>query len=87
MISPPPAKIIWLYKRCQPLYTQLQQTVPAIEFMEEIPPNMKEETVFDTRFPTLIIIDDLMKSATTDEDVCDLFTEGAHHRNLNLITK
>ena len=85
MISPPPARIIWLYKRWQPLYTQLQRTVPAIEFTEGIPPDVKEETFLDTRFPTLIIIDDLMKSATTDQDVCDLFTEGAHHRNLSVI--
>ena len=85
MISPPPARIIWLYKRWQPLYTELQKTVPAVEFVEGIPPKVKENTFLDTRFPTLIIIDDLMKNATTDEDVCDLFTEGAHHRNLSVI--
>ena len=85
MISPPPARIIWLYKRWQPLYTELQKTVPAIEFVEGIPPNVKESTFLDTRFPTLIIIDDLMKNATSDEDICDLFTEGAHHRNLSVI--
>ena len=85
MISPPPARIIWLYKRWQPLYTELQKTVPAVEFVEGIPSNVKENTFLDTRFPTLIIIDDLMKNATSDEDVCDLFTEGAHHRNLSVI--
>ena len=85
MISPPPARIIWLYKRWQPLYTELQKTVPAIEFIEGIPSNVKENTFLDTRFPTLIISDDLMKNATSDEDVCDLFTEGAHHRNLSVV--
>ena len=85
MISPPPARIIWLYKRWQLLYTELQHTVPAVEFIDGIPPNVKEEAFLDTRFPTLIIIDDLMKSATADDNVCDLFTEGAHHRNLSVI--
>ena len=85
MISPPPVRIIWLYKRWQPLYTELQQTVPTIEFIDGIPPNVKEETFLDTRFPTLIIIDDLMKTATTDEGICDFFIEGAHHRNASVI--
>ena len=53
--------------------------------MEGIPPKVKENTFLDTRFPTLIVIDDLMKNATSDEDICDLFTDGAHHRNLSII--
>ena len=85
MVSPPPARIIWLYKRWKPLYTELQKSVPAIEFIEGIPPNVTENTFLDKQFPTLIIIDDLMKYATSDEDVCDLFTEGAHHRNLSVV--
>ena len=32
-----------------------------------------------------MIIDDLMKSVTIDDDVCDLFTEGAHHRKLSVV--
>ena len=72
-----------MYKTWQPLYTQLQSTVPGIEFVERILSNVKEETFCVSRFPTLIIIDDLMKNATADDDVCDLFTEGALHRNLS----
>ena len=86
MISPPPARILWLYKRWQPLYTEVQRVVPGIEFIEGIPSNMKENTFLDSRFPTLVIIDDLMKSATSDEDICDLYTEGAHHRNLSIVS-
>ena len=53
--------------------------------MDGIPPNVKEETFLDTRFPTLIIFDALMKTATTDEGICDFFIEGAHHRNVSVI--
>ena len=53
--------------------------------MDGIPPNVKEEAFLDKRFPSLITIDDLMKTATTDDDVCDLFTEGGHHRNFSVI--
>ena len=59
--------------------------VPGIEFIEGIPSNMKENTFLDSRFPTLVIIDDLMKNAASDEDICDLYTEGAHHRNLSVV--
>ncbi|MEW8543593.1 MAG: hypothetical protein AB2693_08650 [Candidatus Thiodiazotropha sp.] len=53
--------------------------------MQGIPSGIKSETFLDVRFPTLLIIDDLMKNATGDDDVCELFTEGAHHRNLSVI--
>ena len=85
MISPPPARFIWLYKRWQPLYTEIVQSMPCVNFTQGIPSGIKNETFFDVRFPTLIIIDDLMKNATGDDDVCELFTEGAHHRNLSVI--
>ena len=81
MVFPPPARIIWMHKRWQPPYAQLQSTVPGVEFVEEI----HQEAFCNSRFPTLIIIDDLMKSATADDDVCDLFTESAHHRNLSVM--
>ena len=44
---------------------------------------MKQDAFFDMQFPTLMITDDLLKSVTAYKDVCDLFIEGAHHRNLN----
>ena len=32
----------------------------------------------------LIVIDDLMKDATNSKDVCELFIEGSHHRNISV---
>ena len=36
LIDPPPAAIIWYYKRWQPTYQELLDTVPGIEFQGRI---------------------------------------------------
>ena len=85
MIRPSPQRIMWFYRRWQPLYTELHRLVPRIEFIQGIPPTIKRDDFFNTRYPTLFIIDDLMRDATHSADVCELFTEGSHHRNLSVI--
>ena len=84
MIDPAPMKIIWFYRRWQPCYTALQEQM-TIEFIEGIPSNINRDDFFDASIPTLFIIDDLMKEATQNADICNLFTEGSHHRNLSVI--
>ena len=79
MITPPPEKILWFYKRWQPAYTDLQETVPHIEFVQGI-----EQWNPDGQ-PTLYIYDDLMKDTTKNVDVCEMYTEGSHHCNLSVI--
>jgi hypothetical protein len=34
----------------------------------------------------VIVLDDLMSTATKDPGINDLFTEGSHHRNLSVVT-
>ena len=84
LISPPPDRIIWIYKRWQPLYDELRMKIPTIEFTQGLI-DIKSDTYINSKVRTLIIIDDLMKDATQDKDVCELFIEGAHHRNLSVI--
>ena len=80
IINPTPYKIIWFYKRWQPMYTEMQRNIPNIEFIEGI------QTVSnDVRFPSLYIIDDLMADVTKNQNICELYTEGSHHRNLSVI--
>jgi len=50
--------------------------------LQGLPSDIQSGTFIDNRYPTLIIIDDLMKDATENKLVCKLFTESAHHRNL-----
>ena len=86
MISPPLTRIIWLYKRWQPLYDELRQSVtPPIEFIEGIPQGLESDTFISTKDNNLVILDDLMSTAGKDPRVTELFTEGSHHRNLSVI--
>ena len=81
-ITPPPDRIIWLYKRWQPLYEDLKDRIPHLEFIRGLPANKNSDTFLNLNERTFVVIDDLMKYATENKDVCELFVEGAQHRNL-----
>ncbi|CAG2195541.1 unnamed protein product [Mytilus edulis] len=84
MIKPSPERIIWCYKRWQPLFSEMQQTVKNIIFVQGIPDDLNNDSFIDPKYPSLVVIDDLMKDATNSKDVCELFIEGSHHRNLSV---
>ena len=85
-ITPKPQRIIWLYKRWQLLYTAILNTVqPEVQFIRGIPPDLDQDSVVDPSVRNLLILDDLMSSATKAPRVTDLFTEGSHHHNLSVI--
>lgn len=81
MIKPPPQRIIWCYERWQPLFHEMHRNIRNIVFVQGIPEQLNDETFIDSRYPSLIVIDDLMRDATNSKDVCELLVEGSHHRN------
>ena len=86
-IQPGIQRIVWLYKRWQPLYTVIQRsTTPNVEFIQGIPPDLDDDDFFDTRVNNLLILDDLFSETGKDKRITDLFTEGSHHRSLSLIS-
>jgi len=85
-ISPAPQRIIWLYKRWQPLYDVIAKTViPKVEFVKGIPFDLEEDGYLNPRDNNVIVLDDLMSSSAKDSRITDLFTEGSHHRNLSVV--
>jgi hypothetical protein len=44
LIRPAPETIIWFYKRWQPIYSELVNTIPNIKFIQGIPPNIGEDS-------------------------------------------
>ena len=84
MINPSPKRIIWCYKRWQPMFDEMKQTIRNILFVQGIPEDLNDDSFIDSRFPSLIIFDDLMNDATNSQNVCELFVEGSHHRNLSV---
>lgn len=86
MIWPPPERILWLYKRWQPLYDVIKSTVyPSVEFIQGIPLDLDQDSFIHHRTRNLVILDDLMSTASKDSRINELFTEGSHHRNLSVI--
>ena len=85
MINPAPTRIMYFYKRWQPLYDEIMKQGSHIEFVQGIPYDIKDDDYFDTKFPTLFVLDDQMRDSAKSSDICELFTEGSHHRNLSVI--
>ena len=68
------------------MYDEIKATVgPRVQFVQGIPDDLDQDEFFDPRFNNLIILDDLMSTASKNPQITDLFTEGSHHRNLSVI--
>ena len=53
-------RIMWLYRRWQPIYTIIQRTVtPKVEFHQGIPLDLEDDEFFDPKLNNLLILDDL----------------------------
>jgi hypothetical protein len=86
-MTPPPQRIVWLYKRRQPLYDEISRTVvPRVKFIRGIPMDLDGDHYFDLRIRNVIVLDDLMSTEAKDPRINDLFTKGSHHRNLSVVT-
>ena len=80
IMTNPPERIVWFYGRQQPdLFLSLAKKIPSIKFYEGLLTNV--EVMFDRSKPNICIIDDLMQSASGNQLVDNLFTNG---RYLNL---
>ena len=83
IMTDPPERIVWFYGRHQPdLFRSLAQELPCIEFYEGLPTNI--EGMFDRNKRNICIIDDLMQSASGNQLVENLFTNG-RHLNLSVV--
>ena len=83
IMSNPPERIVWFYGRHQPdLFCSLTQEIPCIEFYEGLPTNI--EVMFDRSKRNICVIDDLMQSASGNQLVENLFTNG-RHLNLSVV--
>lgn len=72
-------KIIWCYYHWQDLFDEVKKDCPFVLFHKGI----YNHKSLDRRYPTLIILDDLMSEL--NQDVVDMFTKGSHHLNMSVI--
>ncbi|KAL9958150.1 hypothetical protein ACROYT_G035124 [Oculina patagonica] len=85
-MHPTPERIVWCYSQWQPAYRELLLTIPGIEFIKGIPSTLEQDSFFDVNIRNLIVIDDQMIEAGSDNWIVNLFTKGSHHRNLSVVT-
>ena len=84
MIDPAPERIIWCYKRLQPLFSEMLSTIKNRLFLQGLSENLNDDSFIDTRYPSVIVVNDLMRDATKSKDVCELFLDGSNHRNISV---
>jgi hypothetical protein len=78
-IKPKIDKIIYCYSIWQPQFEVLKKS--NIEFYEGI----YDITNLNSQFNNLLILDDLMREASGNEQILDMFTKGSHHKNTSVM--
>ena len=83
IMTDPPERIVWFYGRHQPdLFCSFTQEIPRIECYEGLHTNI--EVMFNMSKSNICIINDLMQSASRNQLVESLFTNG-RHLNLSVV--
>lgn len=82
----PPVRIVWLYKRWQPLYDVIQSKVYSkVEYIQGILLDLDHDFFINLKTRNIVILDDLMLSASKDSRIDELFTNDSRHRSLSVI--
>ena len=80
-IQPSPTKIYYYYSIWQDKFTKMKEKIPNINFHEGLS-NFQHVNKLENN---LIIIDDLMKEASDNNEILDMFTKGSHHSNCSIM--
>ena len=80
MFNPPPARILLLYRKMQPIYQTWADKFPYLEMAEgvDVEAVERQKGNFDDN-GTFVILDDLMGETVTDSYISTLFTAGRHY--------
>ena len=81
-----PKKVLYCFSLYQPLFDDIQQTVPDITFQQGIP-TLEELDCYikDNDKDLILILDDLIHDIVQCKETQLLFTQYAHHRNITII--
>ena len=81
----PPDKILYCFGILQPLFDEMEKTLPNITLLQGLPTmDVIEEFSADRRH-RFIVLDDLMHRVIQDVDMELLFTQCCHHRKFSVI--
>ena len=82
--SDPPVRVLYCYGVHETLYTDMEASVPNIQFHEGLPNEKLIDEYADGKH-TLIVLDDLMNSVLNSELVERLFVQSCHHKGLSVV--
>ena len=83
-IFPSPDRIVWICAHDQPMYHELKESMPCIEFVCGIPDNINEEGYFNIDRNNVLVWDDMMTACKDDDRVTKLFNIRSHHKSLSI---
>ena len=83
IVQPFPTRIIWVFSEWQPDYEQAMALYIHFEFVRGWTDELYESRRPDEK--NLLIIDDQMAEAGDNKTLANLFTKGAHHKNLTVM--
>ncbi len=76
--------IVFLYGCWQPLYDELLSLFD-IKFIEGIPKSLTDENLLPPNKKSILICDDLMESAYSNDELSRAFTKYVHHKSFSII--
>lgn len=80
IISEPIERVVFCFSSWQPLFQDIKEIDPKIEFNEGII-NFNE---FNPNKRNLLILDDLVHDCENDTNILNLFTVDSHHKNISV---
>ncbi len=83
--SQPVRSILYCYGVFQPKFLEMQRTIPNLEFHAGLPSREKVETLSDTNYLDIIVLDDLMEKIVDSVEAQMLFTKYCHHYNISTL--
>ena len=84
MFTEIPEQIIYCYGSWQKNFTEIQQTITNIQFLDSLPTKDNLESWSMDGKHRILVLDDLMNVAETDKTTLDLFTKHSHHMNFSV---
>ena len=82
LIIPNVQKILYFYSIWQPIYTDILNDNPNVEFIQGY---KNECELLDSKEVNLIVLDDLMEECKDNPEIAKIFTKASHHMNLSVI--
>lgn len=85
MFAMPVERIIYAYSEHQPMFEEMEKTIPNFSLHQGLPTKEDIEQYTEGVNHTIVVLDDLMLQVAQSQDCVHLFTVTSHHRNVTTV--